>query len=127
MLVWLVARVVFTPITLTQGSKLDPQLSDAESFDLVKCATDCVFSLPADGMAPKKGREENYDEVMEMEKLLRETMDALHALLKQMLVKNPTPACLNDMFKVRGCWHSGGVGVEEELVCPASLRGFSSV
>ena len=33
---------------------------------------------------------------------------SLHALLKQMLVKNPTPACLNDMFKVRGCWHSGG-------------------
>ena len=51
-------------------------------------------------MAPKKGREENYDEVMEMEKLLQETMDAMHSLLKQIMAKNPTPACLNDMFKV---------------------------
>ena len=55
-------------------------------------------------MAPKKGREENYDEVMEMEKLLQETMDAMHGLLKQIMAKNPTPACLNDMFKV-GLWY----------------------
>ena len=92
---------IYSPVqSLTPCSKLDPQLSDAECFDLVKCATDCVFGLPADGMALKKGREEHYDEVMEMEKLLQETMDAMHGLLKQIMAKNPTPACLNDMFKV---------------------------
>ncbi|KAK7115260.1 maestro heat-like repeat-containing protein family member 1 isoform X1 [Littorina saxatilis] len=84
--------------------KLDPKLSDAEMFDLVKVATNCVFALPVDGLGMKKGREEHYEDVKETTELLKETMNAMHALLKQILAKSPTPDCLNDMFKHLHPW-----------------------
>ncbi|KAK7500196.1 hypothetical protein BaRGS_00008419, partial [Batillaria attramentaria] len=94
--------------------KLDPPLSPAEMFDLVKCATDSVFGLPIDGLGPKKGREEHYEDVMETEMLMKEATDAMQALMKQLLVKEPSPACLQDMFKHLQEWIVSEVEYERE-------------
>jgi hypothetical protein len=71
-------------------------------FELVKCAIDCVFALPVDWVGVRKGKDESFEEAKETDTLLEETMAALHDLLHEILIKNPTPACLNDMFKVGG-------------------------
>ncbi|XP_025115241.1 maestro heat-like repeat-containing protein family member 1 isoform X3 [Pomacea canaliculata] len=94
--------------------KLDPQLSEAEMFDLVKCSTDCVYSLPVDGLLPKKNRDETYEEAAEVENLMKETMESLHTLLKQFLVKNPTSACLFDLFKHLQTWIASSQEHERE-------------
>lgn len=83
--------------------KLDPPLLEAEMFDLVKCATECVYSLPVNGLPVKKKSEEMVEDNMEVEALMKETLDALHFLLKQFLTKNSSTACLYDLFKVREC------------------------
>ncbi|XP_076448959.1 maestro heat-like repeat-containing protein family member 1 isoform X1 [Babylonia areolata] len=94
--------------------KLDPPLSEAEVFDLVKCATDCVFSLPVDGVGGRKGREESYEEAVQMERLMGETVEAMHTLLRQVLLKTPTPDCLNNMFKHLHEWMVSEVEHERE-------------
>ncbi|XP_013392835.1 maestro heat-like repeat-containing protein family member 1 isoform X1 [Lingula anatina] len=78
--------------------KLDPILSDAELFDLIKTSTDCVFPLPLDGTTGKKGKEDP-DQQLEHEVLLESTLEALDDLLKEILLKNLSPAGLESIFK----------------------------
>ncbi|KAL3859489.1 hypothetical protein ACJMK2_009708 [Sinanodonta woodiana] len=80
--------------------KLDPQLSDAEIFDLIKTSTDCVYGLPFEGIAGKKsGKGSTYEEHLEAEVLLESTFEALNDLLIQILSKECTPANLTVIFK----------------------------
>lgn len=76
--------------------KLDPKVSEAEEFDLIKTATECVYPLPRDGGGvAKKGKEE-----MEVEVLLESSVEALHDLLKELLKKELTTDGLDSIFKV---------------------------
>ncbi|XP_041376876.1 maestro heat-like repeat-containing protein family member 1 [Gigantopelta aegis] len=79
--------------------KLDQKLSEAETFDLIKTAIDCVFPLPPNGVNPKKGKEETYQESVEMEALMATTFDALFDMLKEILKKDLSPAGLESIFK----------------------------
>ena len=78
-------------------SKLDPKLSEAEEFDLIKTATDCVYPLPIDGGGTKKGKEEAE---MEAEVLLESSVEAMHDLLRELLNKDLTTDGLDAIFKV---------------------------
>ena len=72
-------------------------MSEAEEFDLIKTATDCVYPLPIDGGGTKKGKEEAE---MEAEVLLESSMEALHDLLRELLNKDLTTDGLDAIFKV---------------------------
>jgi len=86
--------------SLTVYSKLDPVLSEANLFDLIKTATDCVFPLPTEGGAsPKKGKGDNLDP-LEMEVLMEATVEALDELLIEILTKDCTPDGLDSIIKV---------------------------
>lgn len=74
---------------------------EAEEFDLIKTATECVYPLPKDGGGvAKKGKEEAE---MEVEVLLESTVEALHDLLKELLKKDLTTDGLDSIFKVNTC------------------------
>lgn len=78
--------------------KLDPKLSEAEEFDLIKTATECVYPLPRDGGGvAKKGKEEME---VEVEVLLESSVEALHDLLKELLKKDLSTDGLDSIFKV---------------------------
>ncbi|XP_060075327.1 maestro heat-like repeat-containing protein family member 1 isoform X2 [Ylistrum balloti] len=79
--------------------KLDPKLSEAEIFDLIKTSTDCIFVLPKEGMSPKKGKDDSYDQMLEAEVLLQSTTEAMHDLLCVILSKDLTPNGLDSVFK----------------------------
>lgn len=82
-------------------SKLDPKLSEAEEFDLIKTATECVYPLPKEGGGvAKKGKEETE---VEFEVLLESSVEALHDLLKELLKKDLTTDGLDSIFKVNAC------------------------
>ncbi|XP_077869460.1 maestro heat-like repeat-containing protein family member 1 [Saccoglossus kowalevskii] len=83
--------------------KLDPRLTEAETFELVKISTDCVYALPEQIMTAK-GKEETYEEAKEQEELVSLTFESLHALLTEILVKNCTPAGIHDIFKHLEPW-----------------------
>lgn len=80
--------------------KLDPQLSDAEVFDLIKTSMDAIFPLPPDGIGIKKGKEETYDRILEIEILLEATFEAFHDLLREILRKDLSPNGIDSIFKV---------------------------
>ncbi|OWF48217.1 Maestro heat-like repeat-containing protein family member 1 [Mizuhopecten yessoensis] len=84
--------------------KLDPKLSEAEIFDLIKTATDCLFVLPKEGLSPKKGKEEAYDQMLEAEVLLQSTTEAMHDLICVILSKELTPNGLDCVFKHMMKW-----------------------
>ena len=87
--------------TLTNTSKLDPILSDAEMFDLIKSSTDCLYPLPPEGeTGGKKGKSESDDSKLEAEVLLEATFENLHELLKELLKKDCTPTAFDNIFKV---------------------------
>ncbi|KAL5022847.1 hypothetical protein ScPMuIL_002002 [Solemya velum] len=79
--------------------KLDPQLSDAEVFDLIKTSMDAIFPLPPDGIGIKKGKEETYDRILEIEILLEATFEAFHDLLQEILRKDLSPNGIDSIFK----------------------------
>ncbi|XP_052059790.1 maestro heat-like repeat-containing protein family member 1 isoform X2 [Mytilus californianus] len=85
--------------------KLDPRLSEAEELDLVKTSIDCIYPLPPGGLpVSKKAKEESYDKTLEAEVLMSATFDALHDLLKEILLKDLTPNGLNTIFKQLSKW-----------------------
>ena len=87
--------------SLTKSRKLDPILSDAEMFDLIKSSTDCLYPLPPEGeTGGKKGKTETEDSKLEAEVLLEATFESLHDLLKELLKKDCTPAAYDNIFKV---------------------------
>jgi hypothetical protein len=69
-----------------------------EEFDLIKTATDCLYSLPKEGAAVKKGKQEEVE--LEVEVLLESSFDSLHDLLKELLTKDLTTDGLDSIFKV---------------------------
>ncbi|XP_056020899.1 maestro heat-like repeat-containing protein family member 1 isoform X2 [Ostrea edulis] len=77
--------------------KLDPKLSEAEEFDLIKTATDCLYSLPKEGAAVKKGKQEGME--LEVEVLLESSFESLYDLLKELLKKDLTTDGLDSIFK----------------------------
>ncbi|XP_061166579.1 maestro heat-like repeat-containing protein family member 1 isoform X3 [Saccostrea echinata] len=76
--------------------RLDPKLSEAEEFDLIKTATDCLYPLPKEGAAVKKGKDEVE---LEVEVLLESSFEALYDLLKELLQKDLTTEGLDSIFK----------------------------
>ena len=70
-------------------------------FDLVETVTSSVLCLPQDGCAPRKGKEETYEEVVEAGQYLKSTINAMNELLKEILYKNLTAKGLDCIFKVR--------------------------
>nr|XP_022339324.1 maestro heat-like repeat-containing protein family member 1 isoform X2 [Crassostrea virginica] len=104
--------------------KLDPKLSEAEEFDLIKTATDCVYPLPIDGGGTKKGKEEAE---MEAEVLLESSVEALHDLLRELLNKDLTTDGLDAIFKHLVPWLLSMQNYEREralrtfLVCAQFL------
>ena len=85
--------------------KLDPVLSEADMFDLIKSAMDCLYPLPPEGATSgKKGKNETEDSKLEAEVLLEASFEALHDLLKQLLKKDCTPVAFDNVFKV--CMYS---------------------
>ena len=87
--------------SLTKPSKLDPILSDAEMFDLIKSSTDCLYPLPPEGeTGGKKGKSESEDSKLEAEVLLEATFENLQELLKELLKKDCTPTAFDNIFKV---------------------------
>lgn len=89
---------------LSYYSKLDPRLSEAEELDLIRTSVDCIYPLPPDGLPAKKNKEESYEKTLEIEVLMQATFEALHDLLKEMLLKDLTPNGLNTIFKVMYCY-----------------------
>lgn len=79
--------------------KLDPKLSESEVFELVKTSLDCYIPLPPGGV--KKGKEETYEDHLESETFMQLTQEALHDLMCQIILKDPTPDGLDSVFKVR--------------------------
>ncbi|XP_052229832.1 maestro heat-like repeat-containing protein family member 1 isoform X3 [Dreissena polymorpha] len=86
--------------------KLDPILSEADLFDLIKTATDFVFPLPLDGGAAgsKKGKGEGMDPD-EVEVLMEATVEALDDLLTQILSKDITMATFDSILKHLIPWY----------------------
>ena len=80
-------------------SKLDPKLTTAENFDLIKSSIDSVFPLPPDGISVKR-KEEDYTDAMEQEVLMEATVEALDDLFKEILLKDVSPEGLEGIFKV---------------------------
>lgn len=85
---------------LNTFSKLEPCLPEAEIFELLKTALDCVFPLPVDGVSARKNKEEAYKDLLEAEVLMEATMEALHDLIKELLIKNVSPGGLDSIYKV---------------------------
>ncbi|XP_071092263.1 maestro heat-like repeat-containing protein family member 1 [Haliotis cracherodii] len=79
--------------------KLDPRLSEAEIFDLIKTGMDCTMALTPNGFPLKKGKEETYDEMLEMEVLMEATFQALYDMLNGILTKDLAPQGLETIFK----------------------------
>lgn len=86
--------------------KLDPILSEAEMFDLIKTSTDCLYPLPPEGeTGGKKGKNETEDMKLVAEVLLEDTFEALHNLLKELLKKDCTPIAFDNIFKHLVPWY----------------------
>lgn len=84
--------------------KLDPKLNEGDTYDLVETVTSSVLCLPQDGCAPRKGKEETYEEVVEAGQFLKITIDAMNDLLKAVLFKNLTAKGLDSIFKHLKVW-----------------------
>ncbi|XP_077982268.1 maestro heat-like repeat-containing protein family member 1 [Glandiceps talaboti] len=83
--------------------KLDPELSEAEVFELVKISTDSLYNLP-EQLHTSKGKEETYEEVKEHDEICSLTFESLHALLTEILVKDCTPSGIHSVFKHLEPW-----------------------
>ena len=93
--------LTLSTLDLTNPSKLEPQLSDADTFDLIKTSTDCLFKLPAGLLVPGKGKEEAKEEqVRENETLIKASFKSLHDLLEELLRKDLTSQGFLKVFKV---------------------------
>lgn len=85
--------------------KLDPILSDADMFDLIKTVTDCLLPLPPDGgFSPKKGKADQASE-LEIEVLMEATVEAMEELLTELLVKECTPNAFDNILKHLIPWY----------------------
>lgn len=84
--------------------KLEPKLNEGDMLDLVETVTSCVLCLPQDGCAPRKGKEETYEELVEAGEFLKSTIDAMNNLLKEVLYKNLTAKGLDSIFKHIKVW-----------------------
>ena len=73
-------------------------MADSDVFELVKASLDCYVPLPAEGL--RKGKEETYEDILEMEALMQLTGESLKELFTEILVKDPTPDGLDSIFKV---------------------------
>ncbi|KAL4234897.1 Mroh1p [Mactra antiquata] len=86
--------------------KLDPVLSEADMFDLIKTSTDCIFALPEDGgIVGKKGKGDNLPDQFEIQVLMEATFEALEELLTELLIKNCTPNGFDDILKHLVPWY----------------------
>jgi hypothetical protein len=88
---------------------LEPQLSEAEEFDLVKTCTDAVYNLPISTMRDdksSKGKSEaaRKEEMEAADLLLKLTNDSLNKLLCEILVKRVTPTQLENITKHLEPW-----------------------
>ncbi|KAH9515723.1 Maestro heat-like repeat-containing protein member 1 [Bulinus truncatus] len=79
--------------------KLEPKLSDAEVFDLVQVCTDSLFPLSQTGLPNRKGKEESPTEVLESEALMNAAFTAMFDIFKELITKDCTPTCLENIFK----------------------------
>ncbi|XP_033626005.1 maestro heat-like repeat-containing protein family member 1 isoform X2 [Asterias rubens] len=102
--------------------KLEPQLSDADTFDLIKTSTDCLFKLPAGLLVPGKGKEEAKEEqVRENETLIKASFKSLHDLLEELLRKDLTSQGFLKVFKHLEPWFVSTQDQERERTLAATL------
>lgn len=96
--------------------ELNPKLNDKEVEDLIESTTTSILSLPLDGCAQKKGKEETYEEVVEAGEHLKDAINALNTLLKEILRKDLTPNGLESIFKHLKIWLSSSSDFHRERV-----------
>ncbi|XP_071959367.1 maestro heat-like repeat-containing protein family member 1 [Antedon mediterranea] len=84
--------------------KVDPVLKEAETFDLIKTSTDCVFKLP-NCIYPVKGKEDlTTEQIKESDEFLDSVKDSLVSLLQEILNKNLSPQGLQEIYKHLQPW-----------------------
>ncbi|XP_029958585.1 maestro heat-like repeat-containing protein family member 1 isoform X2 [Salarias fasciatus] len=101
---------------------LDPQLSENESFDLLKVCVNSALSLPPETHTPEKLKEEEILDPKQRKALYRDTMAALQELLKSVLARDPTPDGLQSVFKHIESWLSSGQDHERERAVTATAH-----
>ncbi|KAM9852658.1 maestro heat-like repeat-containing protein family member 1 [Aulostomus maculatus] len=101
---------------------LEPALSENESFDLLKVCVNSVFSLPPETVTPEKSKEEEMLDPSLRKALYKDTLAALHELLKSVLAKDPTPDGLQNVFKHIESWLSSGQEHERERAVTATAH-----
>ncbi|TMS10960.1 Maestro heat-like repeat-containing protein family member 1 [Larimichthys crocea] len=95
-------------ITCANLMPLDPPLSENESFDLLKVCVNSVFSLPPETHTPEKTKEEEILDPKQRKTLYKDTLAALHELMKSLLAGDPTPEGLQSVFKNMVSFHNLG-------------------
>ncbi|TKS81744.1 Maestro heat-like repeat-containing protein family member 1 HEAT repeat-containing protein 7A [Collichthys lucidus] len=95
-------------ITCANLMPLDPPLSENESFDLLKVCVNSVFSLPPETHTPEKTKEEEILDPKQRKTLYKDTLAALHELMKSVLTGDPTPEGLQSVFKNMVSFHNLG-------------------
>ena len=80
-------------------SKLEPRLAGPECQKLLQTSLLSVMSLSLEG-GTKKGKEETYQELEQLEEALGETVGALQALLREILIKDCSPDGLLNIVEV---------------------------
>ncbi|XP_048576780.1 maestro heat-like repeat-containing protein family member 1 isoform X2 [Nematostella vectensis] len=78
--------------------KLNPRLTDAEVFDVVKTSFDSVFAVQLNQpTSPGKGHEASPE--MEPSELLRLALESVDKLLKELVLRDPVLPTLQNIFK----------------------------
>ncbi|RMX49356.1 hypothetical protein pdam_00014787 [Pocillopora damicornis] len=112
-------------------TKLNPRFTDAEVFEIVKTSTDCVFAVHSGERSTSPTGKHHKIEI-EAEKdpnvLLKQALESLQKLLKGLLLRDPVPPTLENIFKhIQEPWLVSTVSVERERAVDtifALLQGF---
>uniref|UniRef100_A0A672LV94 Maestro heat-like repeat family member 1 n=1 Tax=Sinocyclocheilus grahami TaxID=75366 RepID=A0A672LV94_SINGR len=92
---------------------LDPPLTENEIFDLLKTCLNGVYGLPTVD-TPDKAKDEEALDPQQREVLYSDTFNALHELLRNVLVRDLSPDGLQSVFKHIESWLSSGQDHERE-------------
>ncbi|XP_033117617.1 maestro heat-like repeat-containing protein family member 1 isoform X2 [Anneissia japonica] len=85
--------------------KLDPLLTEAETFELIKTSTDCVFKLP-NCVYPIKGKDElTTEQIKDSDDFLDGAQGSLVNMLKEILSKKLTPQGIQEIYKHLQPWN----------------------
>lgn len=101
-------------------AKLKPRFSDAEVLDIVKTSTDCVFSVHI-GDKPKQSKEHN-DNDKDPWNLLKNALESLQRLLREILLQEPVPSTLENALRhIQHPWLLSASDLQRERAVNAIL------